>query len=381
MASVIKSHIFLQVNGREASQQVQHVSQSVRRFTQETTAGFNRTQQVAQQAVFAVDDFFAAFSTGGVSGGLRGAGNNLTLIASQLGGIKTQLLAIGVISAGQLLAKYFIDAKDESKTVEDRIGKIRDNLDFLNKSHQSQFAFFEELRDLGPRTGINDVRDAERQRRSLHNDRITQQQNIVETERQIESIRRLRGEAQKTVDSRSWKRLLGSKIPFSGIAPPGFKEEASSAKEYLESTKDSVQELQKRVSAVSQELRLTDQLIEQQDKLIAKARALASGGVAPAVPGDRFGLFGGGTFAQNLATKLQTGGGLRAFDPFRFFGSLPSANAFGSSGAVSAINQAQIGPKNVQDAQLRELQAANRNLGDINRNLGNKLHSLVEVPL
>src|SRR5688572_15683212 len=81
-------------------------------------------QSIAQSATFAVDDFFAAFATGGVAGGLRGAGNNLTMIAAQLGSIKAQFVIIAALAVGQLLAKQFGKGKTEAKALNDELEKM-----------------------------------------------------------------------------------------------------------------------------------------------------------------------------------------------------------------------------------------------------------------
>jgi hypothetical protein len=64
-----------------------------------------KTQIAMQQGVYAADDFFAAFSTGGFQGGIRGAANNLTMLAGILGTVRTQMIAVAGLAAVQIFPK------------------------------------------------------------------------------------------------------------------------------------------------------------------------------------------------------------------------------------------------------------------------------------
>lgn len=346
MAGIVRASLYFDVNGRQAVQQVQQVEKSVAQLQKSTNSGFGQTQQVAQQAVYAIDDFFAAFATGGVAGGLRGAGNNLTLIASQLGGIKTQLIAIGVLAAGQLLAKYFLDAKEATKASSRELDEYRAKLEHISGIPGRQRELNERTRDITDETSVS----------ALTKLQLSGQRRLADLQEQMAAERRHIG---------NLKTLRSTLID----------------QEAVEAVKDQIAQRTKALQVLQDEVREQRKLNSAIEAQIPIAEELARNNIAPGIPGDRFGFFSGGAGAELLQAKLKAGKVSAAFDPFKFFDKFPGANSFGSAGAVSAINQAQFGPKNVQDSQLRELQGIHRSVSDVSRTLGSKLPIAVEVRL
>lgn len=69
------------------------------RFSQ----GSLKMQGNMTQLAFAVEDASVSFGTGGLAGAIRGASNNLTLIASNMGGAKGAMAAVAIVASVQLI--------------------------------------------------------------------------------------------------------------------------------------------------------------------------------------------------------------------------------------------------------------------------------------
>jgi len=139
----------LQLQMQKAAQSIQQVT----RGSQQTVNGVNRSmkaaQGIAQNAVFAVDDFVAAFQTGGFAGGLRGAANNLTYIASQIGTIKTQLLAIAGIASVQLGMTIFNQWRQAGiDVILDDLKLMKERIEELNKGGVENLRFDRMVTDI-----------------------------------------------------------------------------------------------------------------------------------------------------------------------------------------------------------------------------------------
>lgn len=357
-AGIVRASLYFDVNGKQAVQEVRNVQKSVQQFQQTANRGFSQTQQVAQQAVFAVDDFVAAFSTGGVAGGLRGAANNLTLIASLLGGIKVQLLVIAGLAGAQLLASYFSRAGKEAEKATDKIKEAAN----------------EQLRQLEYAEEISRIQAAGG--RGTFRNEGTSEQAFGRAGDANERRKALQEEIRLAEAARREYKLANP----TGIDLLTREERNADRKEEIQKTIDLFDE---RIRKKKEELRLTKEEIKVQNilgrELKAQEEANRLANTAPGTPGGLFGF--GADSVTGVGGLLRKAKGLSRFDPLSTFGLLPSANVFGSVGAVSSINSAIGGSNNVEDATLRETRNVARNTADISRKLGGKLHSLVEVSL
>lgn len=145
--------------------------------TNELTGAVTKTQFALQQGVYAVDDFFAGFSTGGFQGGIRGATNNLTLMAGTLGTVRTQLLAVAGLAAVQIFPKIaervgfangnVTDFRDRLSGIGSQVGNLR-----------SQFEINDQARTIPQRVGeIKSLEQGESRILELQN-QITRQRNV-----------------------------------------------------------------------------------------------------------------------------------------------------------------------------------------------------------
>ena len=88
------------------------------------TKGSGKFSQAIGQAAFGVEDFFAGFETGGLKGGLRGAGNNMSMVARIAAGPLTGgLVGIALVSL-PLVIKALSGAEEKT----DDFAKALDNL-------------------------------------------------------------------------------------------------------------------------------------------------------------------------------------------------------------------------------------------------------------
>lgn len=310
--------------------------------------GMGNVQTIAQQATFAVDDFFAAFSTGGVAGGLRGAGNNLTAIAASLGSIKAQLLIIAGLAVGQLLAKAFSGGKKDAEGLSKEIDRVADSMNRVREAREAAIGARDDIFWGG------------------------RGQNSADASKRLNEIRR---ELQSS--SGVLERLQADRQEVANRFIPGTPEGNQEVMAHFRAIRD--QELKALDEKIAKESEALEILKSQELAQTAVARR-AREAVAPGRPGDRFGFFKNGPAAAGIKADLRLEQ-LKSLDPASLFGKLPGAHAFGSSGAISTINQAAIGPRNVQDAQLRKLDQIAKSTGDAARILGSKLPVAVEVAL
>lgn len=320
--------------------------------------GMGNVQTIAQQATFAVDDFFAAFSTGGVAGGIRGATNNLTMIASSIGGIKTQLVAIAALSAAQFAVKWWDDAERKrveasTKAIDEWRNSIQAARDAIAASGNSGA----QLRAIGRST---DLASLEQQRGDLS--------------------------AQGQVSFQQGADLLA------------LRNRLDTERQNLRFTSGRTAEQNKRLEAIDQEIASTDKLMEslgredsERIKLVrgieAQIKAIKEAETArQRVVDSQFEfkpLFNRGEIREEIREIDAQLAQLRqeqlpSLSMASVFRMLPEANMMGSSGAVSAINAAMTGPQNARDsgpALQRETNAILKRIEDLEK----KKKGLVEV--
>lgn len=311
--------------------------------------GMSQVQSLAQQATFAVDDFFAAFSTGGVSSGIRGAANNLTLIASQIGGIKVQLLAIAGLSAAQLIARQFEKTADSIDRADKSLGEFQARLQRRSAIPGQQRSATENIRDImGERSVGGAFRSREEGRLRL-----------LDLQTQLRAEEKRIGDLQQVQSS-------------------VVTEEAATA------VRDEIAERKKVVIEIKREIReqkTLNEAITRQLQLLQERY------------GDRFGGTGGSGLGGGLSRRAAARAGIADIDEeiaalqnnlrpslsmADMFRMMPGLNARGSVGAISAINAAQIGPQNARDSGVELQRQSLQQLRRI-RELEEKKKGLLEV--
>jgi hypothetical protein len=88
-------------------------------------AGMGRTNMIIGQLSFAVDDFLTVVGTSGLAGGLRAAGNNLSMVAAQF----NPMLAVvpALVGAIATFALKTDDAADKTAKLDDRMQKAKES--------------------------------------------------------------------------------------------------------------------------------------------------------------------------------------------------------------------------------------------------------------
>lgn len=107
-------------------------------------SGTGRTQAAIQQLVFAIDDASISFSNGGLSGAIRGASNNLTMMAALLGGPWALAAAVAVSAAVQLYLA-FNKTSDSAEKAGDAASKMSDQLSRQNSIIKERVSLQQEL--------------------------------------------------------------------------------------------------------------------------------------------------------------------------------------------------------------------------------------------
>lgn len=343
MNSVSKINVALTTNATQFAAGMGQASAAVGRFSGITS----NLQGIAQQATFAVDDFMSQFIAQGPAAGLRAAGNNLTFIAASIGSVHAQLAAIAGISLAQLALNQW--ARDEQKAMDaarEATEAFRKEMDALRDAVKQTVNVGAERRDIARTFGGDQLR--RRQQDSLD--------TIHDLSREYEGLQQV------------LNRISPEMVALE------FKSGKTDAdRERLKLLKEQADETERAMNALMQERKLRQDIVRDIQKQLTSTRA-------PGVPGDRFGFFGAGAAAKGIKGQLSLDAA-KTLDPTRFWGNIPGANAFGTSGAVSTINQAMIGPKNVEAAQLQELKNIARSASDTARALGGKLTTIVEVGL
>ena len=93
------------------------------------TSGASRSQIIIQQLAFAADDAAISFSTGGFAGALRGASNNLSMVAMMANPVIGALTGIGLTVGGVFIRNW----ENASKAVEHHKDKIKELVDELKR--------------------------------------------------------------------------------------------------------------------------------------------------------------------------------------------------------------------------------------------------------
>lgn len=333
---------------------VAQAQRQFRQFQQTASQGMANVQGVAQQAVFAVDDFFAAFATGGVAGGIRGAANNLTLIASMLGGVKVQLAAIAAVTIGGFLAKQFLDAKEKAKDLADA---VRDIAHASKEAAQGRA----NARELAGLWGAGAVPEMD-----LPAVRAERERNAAAFKQNQESLREAAARAKETAQARD------------NLRSQALIEEADPSR-WSKEVKQSVEDAERAAKAAATEVEHRKAVIASVNE---QAYALQKLQRVREVEDRRRGHRGAdGVFdpfisaRERRATQLAFEDASVEVEAMResirsrrgqyitsMFGNMPTANAFGSVGAISAVNTATAGSMNARDSLTRNTEEMKRDI-------------------
>lgn len=334
--SVSKINVLVGANTTQLTAGMQQAAGAVKGFS----ASAGSAQMAMSQMAFAVDDAVTVFGTSGLAGSLRAAGNNLTMMASTLFGIKGLMISVAAVGAAQL-AMTFFKMGTGAKKASDEIDKLADA---QKRMRDVRFEGAGNRMDMFFQAGRQSLPDA------------------------IKSLNDVRHSFMKSEYIMS--RLQEDRATVANRFIPGELEGFDEVASHFKAIRDKeLADLDERIAKESDILKILNGQELTMTEIVRQKRAA----VAPGVPGDRFGFFSGKPGAQGIKGQLKLDALRQGGDPFRFFGSLPGANQFGSSGAVSTINQAMTGPKNVENAQLQELRNISRATGDAARALGGKL--------
>jgi hypothetical protein len=300
--------------------------------------GMGSIQSVAQNATYAVDDFFAAFATGGFAGGLRGAGNNLTAIAAAIGGIKAQLAIVAGLAVGQLLIKQFGGASDAAEKLKEQIDRVAGAQKQLRDLRESSRSAVEDIfREGGGQSSadaskrLNDIRRdlqaSSGRLAGLQADRqATADRYIPGTQEGNEEVasqfRKIRDEELRDLDDRiAAETKINTLLTAQETAQTGVARQARKAAEEAKTASDAVQ------------LQIDQQKLE--GAFITREMRGAMATELLRIDEQIEGIKNSSRPSLSLA------------DMFKM---MPQANTMGSAGAISAINAAMIGPANAQSA-------------------------------
>jgi hypothetical protein len=101
------------------------VKQFANSVKQDLGGAFNGLAPAVQSVTYAVDDFVAGFSTGGFAGGIRGAGNNISQLGMQIGGVWGLLGGVGITLGFTIFDKVMKWSADSAKSIDDLTQKLQ----------------------------------------------------------------------------------------------------------------------------------------------------------------------------------------------------------------------------------------------------------------
>lgn len=312
------------------------------------------------QLIFAADDAATAFGTQGWAGSIRAASNNLTMLAATSGNLYVFIGTVAVTAVAQLTAKYW-DQNEAIKEQIDLLGELNERQSRLGRELRQSQEFRDvdatrkqlaELQDQasGPGGGIIDAIDIGKEQ-----DRV--QSELERTAKELEAARL---EAQIAEQDFQDAR----ENPPVGLEPG----EAAKQIEDLRREADAARKRLANLEAINKSLERQSELL---DEMQEKSRDRTLGGA---------GGTGGSVFTDDMRKQIDDV--RRELDEaaaqaerdladalgrdFGAFSKLPGVMQMGSSAAVSTINQATAGSRNVSDQQ-RMLQNSDRTVKALER--------------
>lgn len=330
-------------------------------------SGMGMVHDAAQQATFAVDDFLQQWSaTGSVAQGLRGAGNNLTMLAASLGSIKAQLAVIGVISAAQLLGRYWEKQKSDIDAATAALELYREELTRVSGRIGRNAEFRSQVSEL---KGMRTVAEALERRgsgresiQSLSLQRGENQRRIEELQKELadEKINRENDRQLGGLNAEEPQELFDARIK-------AIAEEIAEREKVGRQLQDEIDDQRRLNMEVDKHLKRLQELRQERIRI---------GGAGGRLGGRLGAVAAAGDIDKEIAELRDSlRPSMSLADMFRL---LPSANTMGSVGAISTISAAMIGPKNARDAGPALQKETNRILQRIEE-LEKKKKGLLEV--
>lgn len=169
-------------------------------------SGAGRAQMAMSQLIFAVDDATTVYGTTGLSGAVRAASNNLTMMASLMGGPWALGAAVAVSAATQLYLTFSktSDAGEKaSNTIKDFTTRLNDQTSAIARN----ISFRHQLQDLMERgdasAGKDATKDAARELESLNQKAESLGRQVNNRRRTIAEIDAETAQRQAEYDKRS----------------------------------------------------------------------------------------------------------------------------------------------------------------------------------
>jgi hypothetical protein len=348
--SVSKINVLVGANTSQLTAGMQQASSAVRGFS----ASAGNMQMAMQQAVFAVDDAASSFGTGGIAGSIRGAANNISMLASSLFGVKGLMVAVGITAATQL-AMSFMKTKDEAETAKKGIDELRNSLDALTRQRERRRGL-----DAAGSMPLDDVADEISQRRK----RIDELSQALQVRRE------------------QLKKDVGDRDPFGNrhefdqetLKPRDTGEFLFS--EEIRANATEIRQLEKDLNSLAAEMMTLEDRRRRANNDARRAGAEALD--QPFITGEMRSVMAGQMMDIDAEIAQLRESMMPSLSMGNVFGMLPNAQSMGSSGAISAINAAQIGPQNARDAGPALQRETNRILSRIEQ-LEKDKKNLVEV--
>ncbi len=343
MASSV-SKIAVQFTGDTTSltAAAQNASRAVQQMQRGVGGGLQNVTMLAQQGVFAVDDFMAQWTNQGVAAGLRGAANNLTVMASAMGGLQVQLLAIAGISLAQLGLNAW----------------TRNEKQALDEARESASKFRKEMDDV--RASVERVVSMNRERREIAG--ITERGGLLNRHESNQSaMADLRG------------REAGLQAVLNRISPEmtqlQFKDNRTDAdEERLKVLKEEVETTSRLLDQAQAEHRERQAMTTDLQKQLDTIKKLEAADFEQFKDSRRLKMA-----MEENANRIKRRDELKevnedlaalksrgAMSTSELWTKFPQALQAGSVGAVSALTTSQYGPQNIQSSMLKELQESNR---------------------
>lgn len=371
--AVSVSKIAVQVTGETAqlTSAMTQASRSVNTLTQSQVTATAATTKLTSasgnanfainQLIFAADDAATSFGTQGWSGAIRAASNNLTMLAATSGNLYVFLGTVAVTAVAQLTSKYW-----------DQNDAIKEQIDLLGQLQERQGRLARELR------GFRELGDARQRKMDLQE--LTDfapggpgagAAAAIDVGKEQEQVSKELERMQKDLEVARLEADIARQDLESALENPpleGTPEEAAKQLDNLRKEADAAQKRLQNLEAINRQLEEQARLLE---KLRQQQRDTTLGGA-----GD----VGGSLFTDEMRKDIEDA--RKEFEKlmedarkeldeslgrdFNVFGKLPGVMQSGSSAAVSAINQASAGSRNVSDQQ-RLLQNSDRTVRALER--------------
>ncbi len=359
-----------------------------------------RTQMMAQQGAFALDDFVAGSQTGGIAGGLRGAANNISMMATGLKSVNLQLGVIAGLAVGQLLlsqwAKHQAEQLEEARKAAE---KYRKELESIRSAIENIPKLREEQREIISVFDLQSVMNREIEEEQRRHDMAFQltplDRRRREVEQEIENIPIL----NRSMEDEERLKVLEKELEAIKQQRKEILEQIEASKKIQASLEQRREELE-RIEAAQRGL-LQIQQQEEMERQEAERRLERQNAARRGLEGlesdltkvldpKEAGILGildeverqiqivqdgvaSGVISQEEADAMidriqRSAEKQLAVKPdAALFSRLPSAAIQGSTADVSAINTAISGSQNIESKTLAEQQKQTRHLERIER--------------